>query len=120
MSDRAHEAPETRDPSAQRMKLRYGFNEVYGWWHLAQGPAREKIQRRLRLMGTSVIRVFAFDQPVPHPVKEWDQFASYLQGVLDAGAKPMVTFAKFHPPYDDPKNITKFFCAMRRDRLELH
>jgi hypothetical protein len=108
MSGGAREVHGTRDQPAQRMQLRYGFNEVYGWWHLAEGPAKAKIQRRLRLMGTSVIRVFAFDQPVPHPVKEWDQFASYLQGVLDAGAKPMVTFAKFNPPYDDPKHIRDF------------
>jgi hypothetical protein len=108
MSGAAHELRTTPGGGAQRMRLRYGFNEIYGWWHLAQGPSRDKIQRRLRLMGTSVIRVFAFDQPVPQPVKEWDQFAAYLQGVLDAGAKPMVTFAKFHPPYDDPTNIRNF------------
>jgi hypothetical protein len=108
MSGSAREVQKTRERGAQRMQLRYGFNEIYGWWNLSQGPAHKKIQRRLRLMGTSVIRVFAFDQPVPHPVKEWDQFAAYLQGVLDAGAKPMVTFAKFHPPYDDPKNIRNF------------
>jgi hypothetical protein len=113
MSETAREQQTMRGADEQRMQLRYGFNEVYGWWHLAQGPSKDKIQRRLRLMGTSVIRVFAFDQPVPQPVKEWDQFAAYLQGVLDAGAKPMVTFAKFHPPYDDPKNIRDFVarCA---------
>lgn len=108
MSRAAREQRTVRDVGEQRMQLRYGFNEIYGWWHLAQGPSKSKIQRRLRLMGTSVIRVFAFDQPVPKPVGEWDQFAAYLQGVLDAGAKPMITFAKFHPPYDDPKNIRDF------------
>jgi len=96
------------DAGAQRMRLRYGFNEVYGWWHLSQGEHRERIQRRLQRMGTQVIRVFAFDQPVPDPVKDWPSFAGYLQGVLDAGAKPMVTFAKFHPPYDQQRNIDEF------------
>ena len=49
-----------------------------------------------------------FDKPVPDPVKEWHWFAAVLQAVLDAGAKPMVTFAKFHPPFDDPRNIRDF------------
>jgi hypothetical protein len=40
------------------MQLRYGFNEIYGWWHLSQGEHRERIRRRLRLMGTQVARVF--------------------------------------------------------------
>ena len=96
------------DAAARRMRLRYGFNEVYGWWNMSRGPDRERIQRRLRRMGTEVIRVFVFDQPVPDPVKDWHSFAGYLQGVLDVGAKPMVTFAKFHPPYDDPRNISEF------------
>jgi hypothetical protein len=90
------------------MQLRYGFNEIYGWWDLSQGPYRALIQRRLRRMGTQVVRVFVFDQPVPDPVKDWQSFAAYLQGVLDVGAKPMVTFARFHPPYDDPRSIGEF------------
>lgn len=93
---------------ARRMQLRYGFNEIYGWWHLSQGPHRDEIRRRLQLMGTQVIRVFVFDQPVPNPVNEWTSFASCLQAVLDAGARPMVTFAKFHPPFDDPSSIKSF------------
>ena len=98
---------------ARRMQLRYGFNEIYGWWHLSQGPHRDEIRRRLQLMGTQVVRVFVFDQPVPDPVKEWAAFASCLQAVLDAGAQPMVTFAKFHPPFDDPGSIKSFVarCA---------
>ena len=68
---------------ARRMQLRYGFNEVDGWWHISLGEHRERIQHRLRLMGTQVIRVFVFDQPVPDPVKEWHLFAAYVQAVLD-------------------------------------
>ncbi len=90
------------------MQLRYGFNEVYGWWHFSQGKHRELIRRRHRLMGTQVVRLFVFDQPVPDPFKDWHLFAGTVQAVLDAGAKPMLTFAKFPPPYDDPRTIRHF------------
>ncbi len=90
------------------MKMRYGFNEIYGWWHFSQGERREEIQRRLRLMDTKVVRLFVFDQPVPDPFKDWYNFEQVLQAVLDIGAKPMITFAKFPPPYDRPKNIREF------------
>jgi hypothetical protein len=90
------------------MQLRYGFNEIDGWAAFALGEHRAEIQRRLRLMGTQVIRVFVFDKPVPNPVGEWHHFAAVLQAVLDAGAKPMVTFAKFHRPFDDRRNIRDF------------
>lgn len=92
----------------QRMKLRYGFNEIDGWAAFALGDHREKIRRRLQLMGTHVIRVFVFDKPVPDPVKEWHWFAAVLQAVLDVGAKPMITFAKFQPPFDKPASIRDF------------
>lgn len=95
-------------PRAQRMQLRYGFNEINGWWHISLGKHSERIRRRLRAMDTHVIRIFVFDQPVPDPITEWRFFAAYVQGVLDAGARPMVTFAKFHPPYDDRRNIRTF------------
>ena len=91
-------------PEAQRMRLRYGFNEVDAWWHIGLGEHRERIQGHLRRMHTSVIRIFVFDKPVPDPVSQWSLFAAYVQGVLDAGAVPMITFAKFHPPHDDPRN----------------
>ncbi len=94
--------------SPQRMKMRYGFNEIYGWWHFSQGEHREEIQRRLRLMDTKVVRVFVFDQPVPDPFKDWHSFEQMLQAILAIGAKPMITFAKFPPPYDRPKNINDF------------
>ena len=92
----------------RRMQLRYGFNEVYGWWHFSRGQHRERIQSRHRLMGTQVVRLFVFDQPVPDPFRDWHLFAGTVQAVLDVGAKPMVTFAKFAPPYDDPRNIKHF------------
>ncbi len=97
----------------QRMQLRYGFNEVDGWWHLSLGEHRERIGRHHRLMGTQIVRIFVFDKPVPDPVTEWALFAAYVQGVLDMGAVPMVTFAKYHPPHDDPRSLRTFVarCA---------
>jgi hypothetical protein len=59
-------------------------------------------------MGTQVIRTFVFDQPVPDPMKQWPLFAAYMQGVLDSGALPMVTFGKFPPPHDSPASIRRF------------
>ena len=109
MTNRAQRQPELHGSAPpQRMKLRYGFNEIDGWAAFALGDHREKIRRRLQLMGTQVIRVFVFDKPVPDPVKEWHWFAAVLQAVLDAGAKPMITFAKFHPPFDKPASIRDF------------
>jgi hypothetical protein len=93
---------------ARRMQLRYGFNEVDCWWHISIGPDGEQIRRRLRLMGTRVIRVFVFDKPVPDPMTDWYLFAGYVQAVLDAGAVPMITFAKYHPPHEDPRNLRTY------------
>ncbi len=73
---------------ARRMRLRYGFNEINGWWHFSRGEHHAKVRRHLRLMDTSIIRIFAFDQPVPDPFKNWHGFSIYVQGVLDAGADP--------------------------------
>jgi hypothetical protein len=92
----------------RRMQLRYGFNEIDGWAAFSMGEHRDAIHRRLRLMGTDVIRVFVFDKPVPDPFTEWHHFAAVLQAVLDVGAKPMVTFAKYHPPFENPEYLRKF------------
>jgi hypothetical protein len=35
-------------------------------------------------------------------------FAGFLQAILDSGTRPMVTFAKFHSPYDNLANIRDF------------
>lgn len=99
--------------SARRMQLRYGFNEVDAWWHVGLGEHRDKIRRRLQLMGTQVMRIFAFDKPVPDPVLEWPRFAAYVQAVLDAGARPMVTFAKFHAPHDDPRSRRAYIARSK-------
>jgi hypothetical protein len=94
--------------AARRTRLVYGFNEIDAWWHFSLGDHRERIRRRLRLMDTQVMRIFVFDKPVPDPVAQWPLFAAYVQGVLDAGARPMITFAKFQPPYDNPRNLRMF------------
>ena len=95
------------------MQLRYGFNEIDAWSHIGLGEHRERIQRQHQLMGTQVVRIFVFDKPVPDPVARWDLFAAYVQAVLDAGALPMVTFAKYHPPHDDARNLRTYVarCA---------
>lgn len=90
------------------MQMRYGFNEVDGWWPASRGPGRELIRRRLRLMQTEVVRIFAFDKPVPDPISDWQNFAAQIRAILEAGAVPMVTFAKFHPPHDDPRALRAF------------
>lgn len=99
--------------TARRMRLRYGFHEIDGWWYFSLGPHRERIRRRHRLMNTQVMRIFVFDKPVPDPVAYWCGFTAYVQAVLDAGARPMITFARFQPPFDDPRNIQTFVarCA---------
>lgn len=92
----------TAPRDAVRMRMRYGFNEINGWWHMSLGPHAGEIQRRLKLMDTRVVRIFVFDQPVPSPVSDWGNFAAHIQSILDVGAVPMVTFARFGPPFDDP------------------
>lgn len=97
------------DASRQRrMRLRYGFNEVNGWWHMSLGEHGEAIRRRLRLMDTRVIRVFVFDQPVPDPIRQWRLFEAHLQAIIDVGAVPMITFAKFPRPHDSPAHRQQF------------
>ncbi len=94
--------------SASQVRLRYGVNETDSWWHFAQGPARDRIRRRLREMGTEIIRIFLYDKNAPDPVTEWPLLRSYIEAVLAVGAVPMVTFAKFDRPPDDPRAVRWF------------
>src|SRR2546430_16303767 len=80
--------------SEMSMQLRYGFNGRENWRHFALGPHREFICARLREMGTGIIRIF-FDERFTNPVSDWHRFAAYIQAILNVGAVPMVTFAKF-------------------------
>lgn len=92
----------------KRNNLRYGFNEIDGWPDFAFSPKRDEIHRRMRLMGTEIVRLFVFDKPVPSPFTSWRHFAAVVDAVIASGAKPMVTFAKFAPPFDDPKRIDRY------------
>ncbi|MGD9713120.1 MAG: hypothetical protein AB7V46_13765 [Thermomicrobiales bacterium] len=94
----------------RRMQLRYGFNEIDAWWHVSLGPHSEEIRRQMRRMSTSVVRLFVFDKPVPDPVTEWRLFVAYVDAILDVGAVPMITFAKFHQPIDAPRNLDTFIA----------
>jgi Glycosyl hydrolases family 39 len=91
-----------------RMRMLYGVNEADEWHEFAVGPARERIWDRFRQIDTRMIRVFLFDKGGPDPVTEWPLFRTYVQAVLEVGATPMVTFAKFHRPFDDPRAIRWF------------
>jgi hypothetical protein len=91
-----------------RLRLRYGLNEADSWWHFARGPQRARIQARLRDLRPDIVRVFLFDKGTPDPVEEWAAFAEYVQAVLNVGAVPMITFAKFRRPFDDPRAIRWF------------
>jgi len=96
------------EPVETHMGLLYGVNETDSWWHFALGPQRERIWARLREMDTRIIRIFLFDKNAPDPVRDWHLFVSYIQAVLNVGAIPMVTFAKFPRPVDDPRAVRWF------------
>lgn len=100
--------PAVPEIAPRRMRLRYGFNEIYGWYHFSRGEHREQVRRRLRLMGTGVVRLFVFDQPVPDPIRDWPAFAGCIDAVRDIGATPMITLAKFPAPHDDAANLRSF------------
>jgi hypothetical protein len=95
-------------PFESRMSLRYGFNETDNWWHFAQGRGRKRIWAKLRELDTQIIRVFLFDKQAPDPILHWTLFHAYIQAVLEVGAKPMITFARFGPPYDNPRALRTF------------
>jgi hypothetical protein len=97
-----------KENDARRMQMRYGFNEVAGWWQMSMAEDSAKVRARLRLMDTQVVRIFAFDASTPDPAKDWRRFSAYIQSVLDIGAVPMITFAKFPAPYDDALNLRTF------------
>jgi len=93
-----------------RMKLLYGVNEADSWWHFAVGRQRERIRARLRELDVQVIRIFVYDKSAPDPVSNWKMFAAYVQAVLDAGAVPMITFAKSPRPLEDSRT-TRWFAS---------
>ena len=90
------------------MALRYGMNEAEDWWEFALGPHREQIWERLRELDTQIIRIFLFDTYTPDPVTDWQTFASCIQAILNVGATPMVTFARFRPPFANAHAVRWF------------
>src|SRR5262249_47281245 len=97
------------EPAAgRRLRLRYGLNETVNWRQFAAGVQKERIWARFRELDTHVIRLLVFDEDAPDPVGNWEQFAYCVRAVLGAGAVPMVSFAKFGPPYDDAGAVRAF------------
>lgn len=94
--------------AGRAQRLRYGLNETVNWRQFAAGARREEVWARFRELGTSVVRLLAFEKGAPDPVEEWERFAECVDAVLAAGAVPMVSFAKFAPPYDDPAAVHDF------------
>jgi hypothetical protein len=90
------------------MRLQYGVNEADSWWHFAVGPGRQQIWSRLQQLRPRIVRIFLFDKHAPDPVREWKTFEAYVDAVLQLGATPMITFAKFPRPADDPRAIRWF------------
>jgi len=76
------------------MSLRFGYAET-GW---ARPPVA-----RLREAQASVVRVL-----LPDPSPAWEPLAEYLDGVLEAGAAPMITISGFYRPFDDPGAASAF------------
>ncbi len=91
-----------------RMQLRYGVTEAESWWHFALGPQREQIWTRLREIGTQIVGLFLFDKGAPDPVTDWPRFAASIEAVLKIGATPMITFARYHRPFDDLRGVRWF------------
>src|SRR5262249_49906575 len=97
-----------RGAGARTMRLRYGLNETVNWHQFAAGAHREEIRARFLELDTRVVRLLAFEKGAPDPVESWEPFAGCVQAGLPAGAVPMVTFAKFGPPYDAPVALRHF------------
>ncbi len=101
----SHTTPAT---AGQVLRLRHGLNETVNWRQFAAGPHREQLGARFRELHTHVVRLLVCDKGAPDPASDWEPFAACIRAVLDAGAVPMVTFAKFGPPYDDPAAVRAF------------
>src|SRR5215203_264988 len=90
------------------MKMLYGINQADGCHSFAIGESSERIQQCLREISTGIIRLFLYDKGAPDPFTQWPIFESYVQAVLNVGAKPMITFAKMHKPVNDVEAVEDF------------
>jgi hypothetical protein len=91
-----------------KMQMLYGVNQADACQAFAIGDSCERIQQRLRDVGTRMIRLFLYDKGAPDPTTQWPTFSSYVEAVLKVGAKPMITFAKMHKPVDDLDAVDEF------------
>lgn len=91
-----------------KMTMHYGVNQADGCGAFAIGEFSGRNQQRLREIETRIIRLFLYDKGAPDPVTQWPIFVSYVQAVLNIGAKPMITFAKMHEPVDNLKAVEDF------------
>lgn len=106
--DNMREASLSSPLGATRSRLRYGINEATGWRHFATGVYRDRIKERLCAIKTQIVRIYVCDRYTPNPVTDWPDFARYVQGVLEAGATPMITLSGFRPPFDNAATIRWF------------
>ncbi len=90
------------------MRLQYGVNESDSWWHFALGENREQLWAKLRELDVRIVRLFVFDKHAPDPVADWPSLRACIQAVLNVGAVPFLTFAKFRRPFDDPRAVRWF------------
>lgn len=90
------------------MRMHYGVNQADACQAFALGESCQRIQQNLRDIDSRIIRLFLYDKGAPDPVTQWPIFASYVQAVLNTGAKPMITFAKMHKPVNDLKAVDEF------------
>ena len=103
------------------MKLRYGFNEIDGWARIrARRASRAQIHRRLRLMGTKVVRVFVFDKPVPDPFKEWHLFRRRAAGRARRRRQADGDLRQVPPALRRAAQHPQFRRPLLRDRVGLH
>src|SRR5262245_26335570 len=91
-----------------QMRMCYGINQADACRAFALGESSQRIQQNLRDIDSRIIRLFLYDKGAPDPVTQWPIFASYVQAVLNTGAKPMITFAKMHKPVNDLEAVTEF------------
>src|SRR5437016_3070752 len=94
--------------NGMKMRMQYGVNQADACQAFALGGSSQRIQERLRDIGTHMIRLFLYDKGAPDPVTEWPVFVSYVQAVLNVGARPMITFAKMHKPVSDLEAVDEF------------
>jgi hypothetical protein len=91
-----------------QMRMCYGINQADACQAFALGESSHRIQQNLRDIDSRIIRLFLYDKGAPDPVTQWPIFFSYVQAVLNIGAKPMIIFAKMHKPVNDLEAVNEF------------